>query len=212
MRRRGRRTASRLLPGTCDARRCDPNPNPNLNPHPHLNPNPSPNPNPVPIPNPIPNPNQGVTPLAERLRELRPRLQAFAAEAGPSGQCAFLVLVTDGAPTPPDSGTPTPAAAAAALRELRGLTTALPVRLVVRLCTDEESAVSFWNQVAALTVAMPTSTMAVVVLWLYYEAPGARQTPRRSYFPFPLTTNPNPNSDPTQADAEEELLPLPTDH
>ena len=68
----------------------------------------------------------GVTPLAERLRELRPRLQAFAAEAGPSGQCAFLVLVTDGAPTPPDSGTPTPAAAAAALRELRGLTTVHP--------------------------------------------------------------------------------------
>ena len=117
----------------------------------------------------------GVTPLAERLRELRPRLQAFAAEAGPSGQCAFLVLVTDGAPTPPDSGTPTPAAAAAALRELRGLTTALPVRLVVRLCTDEESAVGFWNQAAALTMAITTmamTTMAIptmaILLWLYY--------------------------------------------
>ena len=111
----------------------------------------------------------GVTPLAERLRELRPRLQAFAAEAGPSGQCAFLVLVTDGAPTPPDSGTPTPAAAAAALRELRGLTSALPVRLVVRLCTDEESAVGFWNQAAALTMAITTmATPTMAILWRLY--------------------------------------------
>jgi len=62
---------------------------------------------------------------------------------------AFLVIATDGAPTPTNSGRPTAAAAAAALQELRSLTAELPVRLVVRLCTDEETAVSFWNEADA---------------------------------------------------------------
>ena len=94
---------------------------------------------------------QGVTPLAERLRTLRPRFDAFAAETAGRGALAFLVIATDGAPTPRDSGSPTPAAAAAALGELRALTAALPVRLVVRLCTDEDEAVSFWNGADAET-------------------------------------------------------------
>ena len=89
---------------------------------------------------------RGVTPLAERLRQLRPRFATFADDAGASGKMAFLVIATDGAPTPTDSGTPTPGAATAALRELRALTATLPVRLVVRLCTDEDAAVEFWNK------------------------------------------------------------------
>lgn len=88
----------------------------------------------------------GVTPLAERLRALRARFRAFAErQADGPGTLCFLVLMTDGAPTPVGSGTPTPQAARAALDELRSLTISLPVRLVVRLCTDEESAVDFWN-------------------------------------------------------------------
>lgn len=92
---------------------------------------------------------RGVTPLAERLAALRPRFSAFAERAGATGQSAFLVIATDGAPTPSNSGTPTAAASAAALRELRSLTAALPVRIVVRLCTDEDSAVEFWNSADA---------------------------------------------------------------
>jgi len=92
---------------------------------------------------------RGVTPLAERLHALRPRFAAFAERAGATGQTAFLVIATDGAPTPTTSGTPTAAAAAAALRELRTLTAALPVRIVVRLCTDEDAAVEFWNNADA---------------------------------------------------------------
>ena len=88
----------------------------------------------------------GVTPLAERLRSLRPHLDAFAASEGSSGRVAFMVIVTDGAPTPMHSGTPTDAAARAALAALRQLVSSYSVRLVVRLCTDEESAVSFWNE------------------------------------------------------------------
>lgn len=91
----------------------------------------------------------GVTPLAERLRALRPRFAAFVNNEAASGRVAFLVLCTDGAPTPLNSGTPTTAAAQAALFGLKQLTSTFPVRLVVRLCTDEDSAVNFWNEADA---------------------------------------------------------------
>lgn len=88
---------------------------------------------------------RGVTPLAQRLRALTPRFGAYAHAEGASGRVAFLVILTDGAPTLPDSGAASPQAAASALAALRRLVHAYPVRLVVRLCTDEESAVGFWN-------------------------------------------------------------------
>ena len=87
---------------------------------------------------------QGVTPLAERLHSLWPRFEALSGDS--SGRVSFLVIMTDGAPTPPTHGTPTPQAATAALATLRRLTQQFPIRLVVRLCTDEAAAVSFWNQ------------------------------------------------------------------
>jgi len=86
----------------------------------------------------------GVTPLAERLSSLEPRLAAFRRDSPPGNTC-FLILFTDGAPTPTYSGTPTAEAAQSALRTLRRLTCEYPVRLVCRLCTDESSAVDFWN-------------------------------------------------------------------
>lgn len=49
----------------------------------------------------------GVTPLAEALHSLRPRLDAFASSEGASGRAAFLIIVTDGEPTPSHSGRPT---------------------------------------------------------------------------------------------------------
>jgi len=91
-----------------------------------------------------------VTPLAERLSTLEPRLAAFRRDSLP-GQASFLILFTDGAPTPPDSGRPTTQAAQAALRTLRRLTHEYPVRLVCRLCTDESTAVEFWNEADAET-------------------------------------------------------------
>jgi hypothetical protein len=85
----------------------------------------------------------GVTPLAERLRALSARFE------GLSGRVAFLVIITDGAPTELHSGTPTARAARAALDELRRLTVRMPVRLVVRLCTDDDAATGFWNSADA---------------------------------------------------------------
>ncbi len=91
----------------------------------------------------------GVTALAERLGALAPRFQRFSRERGEETESrhklVFLVIATDGAPTPQFDGRPTKAAAEAALRELRRLAATLPLRLVVRLCTDEREAVDFWN-------------------------------------------------------------------
>ena len=89
---------------------------------------------------------RGVTPLAQRLRTLTPRFEAFVRDEAASGRVAFLIILTDGAPTPIDSGQPTDAAASAALLGLKRLVYSYPVRLVVRLCTDEDSAVDFWNR------------------------------------------------------------------
>ncbi len=91
----------------------------------------------------------GVTALAERLGALAPRFERFSRERSDEPESrhklAFLVIATDGAPTPLFDGRPTKAAAEAALRELRRLAATLPLRLVVRLCTDEREAVGFWN-------------------------------------------------------------------
>jgi hypothetical protein len=84
----------------------------------------------------------GATPLA-------PRLEVYASSQGASGRLAFLVLITDGAPTPVSGGGPTKQAGRAALTALRRLTMDFPVRLVVRLCTDDEDAINFWNEADA---------------------------------------------------------------
>ena len=77
---------------------------------------------------------KGVTPLAERLRTMWPRFEALATARSGShaAQVSFLIIMTDGAPTPPTSGVPTPQAAAAALSALRRLTQQFPLRIVVR--------------------------------------------------------------------------------
>jgi len=90
---------------------------------------------------------EGVTPLAERVRSLEERFAPL--RAARDGRLAFLVIITDGAPTSLHSGQPTAQAARAALDELRRLTRRYPVRLVVRLATDDDSACDFWNQADA---------------------------------------------------------------
>ena len=86
----------------------------------------------------------GVTPVAERVRALAPRF-AVSDDERREGAVAFFIVITDGAPTSLHSGQPTSQAAQSALRELRQLTRVAPVRIVVRLCTDDDDAVSFWN-------------------------------------------------------------------
>lgn len=87
----------------------------------------------------------GVTPLAERIAIIRNRLESTAGSVMEGCQRVFLVLCTDGLPTTVDSGRPSRYAQQAMVRELREITTRLPVFVVVRLCTNEEEVVGYWN-------------------------------------------------------------------
>lgn len=90
---------------------------------------------------------RGVTPLFDRLEEIRLRLHADAQELAQRGQMVFLTIATDGLPTSPLSGQSTPADQAQLVAILRRLCGELPVQLVIRLCTDEDATVQFYNKI-----------------------------------------------------------------
>lgn len=90
---------------------------------------------------------QGSTPLAERLREIKHRLETVHSGLAEKGQRAIIVVATDGLPTLPGSGEPSGAAREEVTTVIRQLTMALPVFLVVRLTTDEDSVVDYYNKI-----------------------------------------------------------------
>merc|ERR1711894_342355 len=59
----------------------------------------------------------------------------------------FLSIATDGLPTTPSSGTSTNHDRDAFIEILRKISTSLPVQLVIRLCTDDDSTVAFYNTI-----------------------------------------------------------------
>ena len=83
----------------------------------------------------------GVTPLVQHIQEIRDNVRALLPEL--EGQKVVIVLATDGLPTDLAgySNALVKQHFVEALRELEGL----PVWVVVRLCTDEEDVVEFWN-------------------------------------------------------------------
>mmetsp|Transcript_10094 Transcript_10094/g.21072 ORF Transcript_10094/g.21072 Transcript_10094/m.21072 type:complete len:398 (+) Transcript_10094:1-1194(+) len=85
----------------------------------------------------------GVTPLTQHVREIRANLQAMKEELQMTGQKVVIVLATDGLPSDNygSSNQQTLHEFKDALRSLEGL----PVWIVVRLCTDEENVVEFYN-------------------------------------------------------------------
>jgi len=88
----------------------------------------------------------GATPLADRLRQIHERLTTVHANLARQGLRTVLVIATDGLPT--SSGyTPTDAAKAEVVQVLRHLSVELPVFLVIRLCTDEEDVVEYYNRI-----------------------------------------------------------------
>jgi len=93
------------------------------------------------------NPPRGVTPLADRLAEIHRRIAAQAQELALQGQMVFLTIVTDGLPTSVDSGTSTASDKDALIKQLRGIATKLPVQLVIRLCTNDDEVVRFYNEI-----------------------------------------------------------------
>ncbi|KAG7368451.1 hypothetical protein IV203_031194 [Nitzschia inconspicua] len=85
----------------------------------------------------------GVTPLAEHVREIRENVLAMQPQLVENGQKVVVVLATDGLPSDMSGITShhTRREFQDALRSLEGL----PVWMVIRLCTDEEDVVEFYN-------------------------------------------------------------------
>jgi len=86
---------------------------------------------------------KGVTPLTEHLIVIRSRIQAVEHVLRNEGQQAVIVLATDGLPSN-DRGESTQEGNDQFIDALRSLQS-LPVWVVVRLCTDNNSVVEFYN-------------------------------------------------------------------
>jgi hypothetical protein len=88
---------------------------------------------------------RGTTPLAMRLDEIFQRVDMQTTELAQKGQYVFLTIATDGLPTSQNSGDSFPTDKQHLVERLRHLGQALPLQLVVRLCTDEKSIIDFYN-------------------------------------------------------------------
>lgn len=86
----------------------------------------------------------GLTPLTERVEELHSKISSMAPTLSKSASKVCLVLATDGLPTISGASgiLDDTQGFVKALRALQGL----PVWLIVRLCTDEDAVVEFYNQ------------------------------------------------------------------
>lgn len=90
---------------------------------------------------------RGVTPLSERLEEIMHRAKKEANFLRERGQMVFITIATDGLPTSSTSGHSNPSDQQQLMEQLRCLCRALPVQLVIRLCTDEEKIIEFYNRI-----------------------------------------------------------------
>jgi len=77
----------------------------------------------------------GGTPLCARIREVVASVKAQAPKLRKRGQRAVVTIATDGMSSDGD--------VAAALRPLEKL----PVWVVIKLCTDDDAVVDYWNQI-----------------------------------------------------------------
>jgi hypothetical protein len=87
----------------------------------------------------------GVTPLSERVREIAMYIESIKDQLNAKGQKAVVVLATDGLPSDKygASSSSYRNEFLQALRKLEGL----PVWVVIRLCTDDETIVDFYNDI-----------------------------------------------------------------
>jgi len=85
----------------------------------------------------------GVTPLTEHLQEIRNNVIAMEASLRSNGTKVAIVIATDGTPTDAQgyASESIQNSFVNALKALEGL----PVWIVVRLCTDDDSVVDYWN-------------------------------------------------------------------
>eukprot|EP00569_Conticribra_weissflogii_P015070 CAMPEP_0171401232 /NCGR_PEP_ID=MMETSP0880-20121228/7775_1 /TAXON_ID=67004 /ORGANISM="Thalassiosira weissflogii, Strain CCMP1336" /LENGTH=407 /DNA_ID=CAMNT_0011915693 /DNA_START=4 /DNA_END=1227 /DNA_ORIENTATION=- len=85
----------------------------------------------------------GVTPLVRHLEEILQSVLELAPQLQADGSKVVVILATDGLPTD-DRGYGGPVIQNQFLQALRGLE-GLPVWVVIRLCTDEQEVVDFYN-------------------------------------------------------------------
>jgi hypothetical protein len=86
----------------------------------------------------------GVTPLIEHILEIQQSVSELAPALRADGCRVVVILATDGLPTD-DRGYGGKDIQQQFVQALRGLE-GLPVWLVIRLCTDEEAVVNFYNE------------------------------------------------------------------
>ena len=85
----------------------------------------------------------GVTPLCRHIYEIREQILLLAPRLNAEGRKVSIIIATDGLPTDENGygGSSRKEEFTSALRSLEGL----PVWIVIRLCTDEENVVDFYN-------------------------------------------------------------------
>jgi len=89
---------------------------------------------------------RGVTPLCQRLTEIKDRIAGERRELQQMQQRVILVIATDGMPTSQFSGQTTTRDKQDFVRALRALS-CLDVHIVLRLCTDDDAVVEYYGQV-----------------------------------------------------------------
>mmetsp|Transcript_25109 Transcript_25109/g.46556 ORF Transcript_25109/g.46556 Transcript_25109/m.46556 type:complete len:405 (-) Transcript_25109:328-1542(-) len=87
----------------------------------------------------------GLTPLNDHILYIHERIRAMAPALERDGKKAVIVLASDGLPTD-ELGYSSEYASNQFIQSMR-LLEGLPVWIVIRLCTDEEEVVSFYNDI-----------------------------------------------------------------
>jgi len=87
----------------------------------------------------------GVTPLSNHIYDIREQVLNLAPQLNSQGSKVSIVLATDGLPTDASGrgGQQVQNSFIEALRSLEGL----PIWIVIRLCTDEDDVVDFYNKI-----------------------------------------------------------------
>jgi hypothetical protein len=153
----------------------------------------------------------GVTPLAHHIEIIRTEIQQMESFLRSTGGKVAIVLATDGLPTDA-RGYSNPTVKQQFVDTLRSLE-GMPVWIVVRLCTDADEVVQYWNDLdeqleLSLEVLVRKSAILLIVLLLrlllafsIHLPPAVHLTTFHFFFLFIIiTTN---NKDDFVAEAEE---------
>jgi len=81
------------------------------------------------------------------VRQMNQRISTVHGNLARQGLRTVLVIATDGLPTSGGSAQPTELAKAEFVQVLRQLSVDLPVFIVIRLCTDDDASVAYYNRI-----------------------------------------------------------------